>query len=102
MEGNYILYYDNGSIKTTGSYLNDIKNGLWTEYYGSGNIKSTIDFIDGNGFYNDVYGVKTSALEKVCDVKDTDDTEYIRLYFTETNLFDVRKIDNIPEKYLKN
>ena len=63
--------------------------------------KSPCDFIDGNGFYNDVYGVKTSALEKVCDVKDTDDTEYIRLYFTETNLFDVRKIDNIPEKYLK-
>ena len=45
--------------------------------------------------------MKTSALEKVCDVKDTNDTEYIRLYFTETNLFDVRKIDNIPEKYLK-
>ena len=45
--------------------------------------------------------MKTSSLEKVCDVKDTDDTEYIRLYFTETNLFDVRKIDNIPEKYLK-
>ena len=63
--------------------------------------KYPCDFIDGNGFYNDVYGVKTSALEKVCDVKDTNDTEYIRLYFTETNLFDVRKIDNIPEKYLK-
>ena len=59
------------------------------------------DFIDGNGLYNDVYGVSTKALKKVCDIKDTDDTEYIRLYFTETNLFDVKKINNIPEKYIK-
>ncbi len=59
------------------------------------------DFIDGNGLYNDVYGVRTKALKKVCDIKDTNDTEYIRLYFTETNLFDVKKINNIPEKYIK-
>ena len=59
------------------------------------------DFIDGNGLYNDVYGVSLNALKKVCDIKDTDDTEYIRLYFTETNLFDVKKINNIPEKYIK-
>ena len=59
------------------------------------------DFIDVNGLYNDVYGVSTKALKKVCDIKDTDDTEYIRLYFTETNLFDVKKINNIPEKYIK-
>ena len=59
------------------------------------------DFIDGNGLYNDVYGVSLEALKKVCDIKDTDDTEYIRLYFTETNLFDVKKINNIPEKYIK-
>ena len=59
------------------------------------------DFIDGNGLYNDVYGVSIKALKKVCDIKDTDDTEYIRLYFTETNLFDVKKINNIPEKYIK-
>ena len=59
------------------------------------------DFIDVNGLYNDVYGVSTKALKKVCDIKDTDDTEYIRLYFTETNLFDVKKINNIPKKYIK-
>ena len=63
--------------------------------------KHPCDFIDCNGLYNDVYGVSTKALKKVCDIKDTDDTEYIRLYFTETNLFDVKKINNIPEKYIK-
>ena len=63
--------------------------------------KHPCDFKDGNGLYNDVYGVSTKALKKVCDIKDTDDTEYIRLYFTETNLFDVKKINNVPEKYIK-
>ena len=62
---------------------------------------SPCDFIDGNGLYNDVYGIKTEALKKVCEIKDSNQTEYIRLYFTETNLFDVQKIKDIPEKYLK-
>ena len=47
------------------------------------------------------FGTLVPTLKKVCDIKDTDDTEYIRLYFTETNLFDVKKINNIPEKYIK-
>ena len=59
------------------------------------------DFIDGNGLYNDVYGIKASALRKVCEIKDSDSTEYIRLYFTETNMFDVRRIKTVPQKYLK-
>lgn len=59
------------------------------------------DFIDGHGLYNDVYGIKSSALQKVCDIKDSDSTEYIRLYFTETNMFDVRKIKDIDDKYIK-
>ena len=59
------------------------------------------DFIDGHGLYNDVYGIKSSALKKVCDIKDSDSTEYIRLYFTETNMFDVRKIKDIEDKYIK-
>ena len=49
------------------------------------------DFIDGNGFYNDVYGIKTTALNKVCEIKDSDSTEYIRLYFTETGNFSNQK-----------
>jgi spore coat polysaccharide biosynthesis protein SpsF len=62
---------------------------------------SPCNFIDGHGLYNDVYGIKTDSLKKVCEIKDSDSTEYIRLYFTETGIFDVRKIDNIPEKYIK-
>ena len=59
------------------------------------------DFIDGHGLYNDVYGIKTTALNEVCKIKDSDSTEYIRLYFTETGIFQTRKIKDIPEKYLK-
>lgn len=59
------------------------------------------DFIDGNGFYNDVYGIKTTALNKVCEIKDSDSTEYIRLYFTETGIFQTRKVKDIPIKYIK-
>jgi len=59
------------------------------------------DFIDGNGLYNDVYGINSSALRQVVDIKDSEDTEYIRLYFTETGLFDVRRVKNISDKYLK-
>lgn len=59
------------------------------------------EFIDGHGLYNDVYGIKTTALNKVCEIKDSDSTEYIRLYFTETKMFHVEKIKTIPSKYIK-
>ena len=59
------------------------------------------DFIDGHGLYNDVYGIKATALSTVCDIKDSDSTEYIRLYFTETGIFYIRKIKDIPSKYIK-
>lgn len=63
--------------------------------------KSPCDFIDGHGLYNDVYGITIKSLEKVCEIKDSDSTEYIRLYFTETGIFNIRKIYNIPNKYIK-
>ena len=59
------------------------------------------DFIDGHGLYNDVYGIKATALNKVCEIKDSDSTEYIRLYFTETGIFQTRKIKDVPIKYIK-
>jgi len=65
------------------------------------NSDSKIDFVDGRGLYNDVYGIKASALEKVCSVKKDDDTEFIRPYFVETGLFNVENIQNVPKKYHK-
>ena len=45
------------------------------------------------------YGIKYSALKKVCQIKDTDDTEMMWTYFEDTNLFDVQNLQNIPEEY---
>lgn len=38
------------------------------------------------------YGIRTSALEKVCDIKDTNETEMMWVYFTHTGLFKVEEL----------
>ena len=61
-----------------------------------------IDFIDGRGLYNDVYGIKTTALETVCKTKKDTDTEFVRTYFLNpVDLFETQRIKNVPEKYKK-
>ena len=45
------------------------------------------------------YGIKTTALEKVCQIKDTDDTEFMWVYFTDTDLFEIENLENIPTEY---
>jgi len=44
------------------------------------------------------YGIKVSALQKVCEIKGSDNTEMMSVYFTETGLFEVEILKNIPEK----
>ena len=63
--------------------------------------KRRADFIDGHGLYNDVYGITFEALKEVCDIKGTNETEYIRSYFLEGDRFDILPLENIPSKYLK-
>lgn len=72
---------------------------LCFEQYDSSSNK--LEFIDGRGLYNDVYGIKVSALNKVCDFKRDTDTEFIRPYFVEAEKFNTQKIQNVPEKYEK-
>ena len=60
-----------------------------------------VDFIDGRGLYNDVYGIRTKTLEKVCKIKKDEDTEFVRPYFVEAGVCNVQKIHNIPTKYKK-
>ena len=63
---------------------------------------SGVDFIDGRGLYNDVYGISHSSLAKVCEAKKTTDTEFIRPHFINfRDRFVVEKVQNVPEKYLK-
>tara|TARA_R110002167_G_scaffold77108_2_gene214409 strand:- start:1427 stop:2182 length:756 start_codon:yes stop_codon:yes gene_type:complete len=45
------------------------------------------------------FGIKYEALKKACEIKDTDDTEMMWVYFTDTGLFNVENLKNIPEEY---
>tara|TARA_R110002096_G_scaffold77575_3_gene182553 strand:+ start:1529 stop:2284 length:756 start_codon:yes stop_codon:yes gene_type:complete len=61
-----------------------------------------IDFIDGRGLYNDVYGISSSALELVCETKKDTDTEFIRPHFVKpAGRFRVHGIKDVPDKYKK-
>lgn len=61
---------------------------------------SNADFIEGKNIPcgSFTYGIKVSALNKVCEIKDTSDTEMIVPYFTETGLFNVEELD-VPEVF---
>ena len=63
--------------------------------------KTDTDFIQGKDIIcgSFTYGIKTKALEKVCQLKDTDDTEMMWVYFTDTGLFNVENLENVPNEY---
>ena len=42
------------------------------------------------------YGIKVSALNTVCKIKGSEDTEMMVPYFTETNLFKCEELQNVP------
>lgn len=43
------------------------------------------------------YGISAKALDLVCEMKDTDETEMMWVYFKETNRFNVASLKNVPE-----
>lgn len=45
------------------------------------------------------YAIKTEALKRVCEIKDSNDTEMMSVYFTETGLFNVVPLRIIPPEY---
>ena len=45
------------------------------------------------------YGIKTSALKKVCKIKDTDDTEMMWVYFKDTKMFQVEELEGVDKIY---
>lgn len=63
------------------------------------------DFIAGDGkgiiVGSFTYGIKASALERVCKIKDTNDTEMMWVYFTDTGLFKCEDLDlgRVPDIY---
>jgi len=63
--------------------------------------RTNADFIQGKDIIcgSFTYGIKTKALNKVCKIKDTNDTEMMWVYFTDTDLFNVQTLENVPEIY---
>jgi len=59
------------------------------------------DFIKGEGLIcgSFTYGIKSSVLHKVCEIKDSEDTEMMWVYFTDTGLFNVEDLMNVPEEF---
>lgn len=65
---------------------------------------TNIDFIEEKpGAFAPVgafsYAFKVSALNKVCEIKNTDDTEMMSVYFTDTGLFSIDTLHNIPKEF---
>ena len=62
-------------------------------------FRNTSDFIQGTGLVcgSFTYGISTKALKKVCEIKDSTDTEMMWVYFTETGLFEIEELENVSE-----
>jgi spore coat polysaccharide biosynthesis protein SpsF len=65
--------------------------------------RSGADFIEGKNLIcgSFTYGIKVSALNKVCEIKDTKDTEMMWVYFTETGLFNTEVLEGVPEIFVR-
>jgi len=61
------------------------------------------DFIEGNDLICGAftYGIKTSALREVCRIKDTDNTEMMWVFFTQTGLFKTEVLKNAPSIFMR-
>ena len=64
-------------------------------------IKGKPDFIEGKNIPcgSFTYAIKATALKRVCEIKDTEDTEMMWTYFKDTNLFKCEELKNIPDCY---
>ncbi len=72
----------------------------FTQYEESGHM---IDFIKSDDVIcgSFTYAIKAKALEKVCEIKYTDDTEMMWVYFTDTGMFNVQSLENVESIYCR-
>jgi spore coat polysaccharide biosynthesis protein SpsF len=66
-------------------------------------IRNKSDFIESKKVITGAftYGINVAALNKVCEIKDSDKTEMMWVYFTETGLFKCEELEDIPEKFIR-
>lgn len=44
------------------------------------------------------YAIRTGALREACEMKDTDNTEMMSVYFTDTGMFHVERLEGVPDE----
>ena len=61
------------------------------------------DFIESPGVICGAftYGIKVKALNKVCDIKQSEETEMMWTYFKDTGFFEIEMLDNIPSIFFR-
>ena len=65
-------------------------------------VGKDLDFIDGQGQYNDVYGMSSRGLKMVCESKQSNETEFIKPFFYDIEEYiNIQKLLNVPDKYKK-
>ena len=47
--GSYKSYFNDGKLKSEGTFLNGLYNGAWIYYYSNGNVQAKGSFISGDG-----------------------------------------------------
>lgn len=59
------------------------------------------DYIGENGLVSGTYsyGIKTKALKKVCQIKDTNEITRMGVYFTDTGLFECEELQGVDNIY---
>jgi len=65
------------------------------------NDYSDYDFVDGHGFYIDIYGISINGIKSVYNSKNTSETEYIRTFFLKEKSIKKTDLQGIDRKYIK-
>ncbi len=65
--------------------------------------KTGVDFIESANLACGAftYGIKVAALNKVCEIKNTDDTEMMWVYFTQTGRFQCAPLRDVPAVFVR-
>jgi len=64
--------------------------------------RSGADFIDGHDLYNDVYGMTSDFVNKVCEQKCGKIVETHHLVgYIEDNSFNIERLQNVPDRFIK-
>jgi spore coat polysaccharide biosynthesis protein SpsF (cytidylyltransferase family) len=66
-------------------------------------ISENADFIESTEVITGLftYTIKSSALKKVCEIKDSSKTEMMWTYFKDTGLFKMQQLKDIPVKLIR-